>query len=273
MGLIHWAKEKIEMKIIAALIERVFKNWITTVLGVLLGFSSVVAAVYNLIPSTLVWQGHNVANTLLAAAGVALALAGAIAKDKNIGINAPTLPNKVGLILIMLSVGAFMPTAAHAQDSTTTTTADTSAITVTTGTDAVVVFQNGNKDVASLISVDLKFATFGKKSGHTLYLTERNLLDPSYANTYAAGIAYQPDLTALFKKTLIPSDSFGIAFGAAVGNKIPVSGSNSHVAGLFQVKASYRASSLLSWNVLQYVAQVSPTGVDHALSTGIAAHF
>ena len=123
---IHKAKEKIEMKIIAALIERVFKNYVSTVLGILLGFAGIVAAVYNLIPSTLVWQGHNVANTLLAAAGVALALAGAIAKDKNIGINPPTLPTKVGMILLILSVGAFMPMTAHAQDSTTTTTTDTS---------------------------------------------------------------------------------------------------------------------------------------------------
>jgi hypothetical protein len=248
-------KEKIEMKLVAWLIERVFKNWITTVIGVLVGFAAVIAAVYNLIPTTLVWQGHNVANTLLEAAGIAVSLAGAIANDKHIKINTPTLPTKVGMILIMLCTGMLLPATTRAQETTT----DTSAITVTTGTDAVVVFQNGNKDVASLISVDLKFATFGKKSGHTLYLTERNLLDPSYANTYAAGLAYQPDLTALFKKTLIPSTSFGIQFGAAVGNKIPVSGTNSHVAGL--------------WNVLQYVAQVGPDGVDHGLSTGIAAHF
>lgn len=181
--------------------------------------------------------------------------------------------NKVGMILLMIGLGAMCAGRVQAQDSTTTTTTDTSAITVTAGTDAVVVFENGNKDAASLISVDLKFATFGKRSGHILYLTERNLLDPSYANTYAAGIAYQPDLTDFFKKTLIPSGNFGIAFGGAIGNKIPVSGTDSHVVGLFNVKASYRASSKLSWNVMQYIAQVGPTGVDHAMSMGIAAHF
>ena len=104
MGLIHWAKEKIEMKVIASLIERVFKNWITTVLGILLGFAGVVSSVYNLIPTTLVWHGYNVANTLLAGAGVAVALAGIIAKDQNIGINPPTLPTKLGIFLIALLV-------------------------------------------------------------------------------------------------------------------------------------------------------------------------
>jgi hypothetical protein len=266
---IHKTKEKIEMTIIAWLIERVFKNWITTVLGVLLGFAGVVAAVYNLIPATLVWQGHNVANTLLAAAGVAVTLAGLIAKDKNIGINTPTLPTKVGMILLMLSVGALMPMTVHAQDTT-----DSATITVTTSTDAVVVFQNGNKDAATLISATIPFATFGKTSGNVLYLTTQNLLDPSYASTYAAGAAYKPDLSGFFKKyTVFPADTFTITVGAAVGNKIPVSGSNSHVAGLFNARASYRASSKLSWNVVQYIAQVSPTGVDHGLCTGIAAHF
>jgi hypothetical protein len=122
MGLISWAERKIEMKIVAALIERVFKNWITTALGVLLGFAGVVSAVYNLIPSTAVWQGHNVGNTLLAAAGVAVALAGAIAKDKNIGINPPTLPTKVGMIVLMILAGSMLwPVSAQAQTVTTPT--------------------------------------------------------------------------------------------------------------------------------------------------------
>ena len=122
MGLISWAERKIEMKIVAALIERLFKNWISTVLGVLLGFAGVVSAVYSLIPSTAVWQGHNIANTLLAAAGVAVALAGAIAKDKNIGINPPTLPTKVGMIVLMILAGSMLwPVSAQAQTVATPT--------------------------------------------------------------------------------------------------------------------------------------------------------
>jgi hypothetical protein len=122
MGLISWAERKIEMKIVAALIERVFKNWITTALGILLGFAGVVSAVYSLIPSTAVWQGHNIANTLLAAAGVAVALAGAIAKDKNIGINPPTLPTRVGMIVLMLLAGSMLwPASVQAQTTDTPT--------------------------------------------------------------------------------------------------------------------------------------------------------
>lgn len=43
-------------KIIASLIERVFKNWITTVIGVLLGIVGVIVGVIQVIPTTLVWQ-------------------------------------------------------------------------------------------------------------------------------------------------------------------------------------------------------------------------
>ena len=117
MGLIAWTERKIEMKIVAALIERVFKNWSTTALGILLGFAAVVGAVYNLIPPTLVWHGYAVGNSLLAAAGVAVALAGAIAKDKNIGINPPTLPNKLGMIALLIGGSMLWPEHVQAQSA------------------------------------------------------------------------------------------------------------------------------------------------------------
>lgn len=267
MGLIHWAKEKIMEKVIASIIERVFRNWITTVIGVLVGVVGAVAGIVQVIPGTLVWHGYNVDAFLTSAASIIGAIALILAKDKGIKVDLP----KVGIVLLILSLGATFPASVKAQ--TTDSTTNTSAITLTTSTDAVVVFQNGNKDAATLISADLKFATFGKKEGNVLYLTDRNLLDPSYANTYAAGVAYEPDLSGLFKKTLIPADSFTVLFGAAAGDMIPVSGSNSHVVGLFNVQAKYRASSKVSWNVLQFIAQVRPNGWDKALSTGLAAKF
>lgn len=111
------------MKIAVWAIERIFKNWITTVLGLLLGFCAIVASVYNLIPSELVWNGYPVAATLLKAAGVALALAGAIAQDKHIKINPPALPNdnsKLLMILFVLAFGSLFSAPVYAQNAPAT---------------------------------------------------------------------------------------------------------------------------------------------------------
>ena len=270
---IHKAKEKIEMKIIAALIERVFKNWITTVLGVLLGFSGVVAAVYNLIPSTLVWQGHNVANTLLAAAGVALALAGAIAKDKNIGINPPTLPTKVGMILLMLSVGAFMPMTAHAQTTTVTTTTTASETGFIASSDALALHFDGTWSAATLIGESYPFINYGKTKSNTIYVKGFELEAPTPGwNIYAAGVGVKPDFSSWLKKTNVPSDNLAIEFTAAIGNGVPENG-GSHVSALAGAIVSYRATSSLTWNALtaQWVRYGPKNGV--GISMGIAYIF
>jgi hypothetical protein len=262
MGLIHWAKEKIEMKIIAALIERVFKNYITTALGILLGFAGVVSADYNLIPSTLVWQGHNVANTLLVAAGVAVALAGAIAKDKNIGINSPTLPTKVGMILLMLSAGMLLPSTVRAQVN----------FSATTG--AVAVYDAGSWQAATHITESLDFLDFGSKKTNLVYIEGHEFLaSASGFNLYSAGAAFQPDLSKAFSKTIVNGSNLSLKLGASIGNKIPTNGSNSHVAGLFNATFAYRASSTVSWVPFEYDAIVAPGRVTHGISMSLTKYF
>ena len=269
---IHKATEAIEMKIIAALIERVFKNYVSTVLGILLGFAGIVAAVYNLIPITLVWQGHNVANTLLEVASVSLALAGAIAKDKNIGINAPTLPTKVGMTLLMLSVGMLMPTPARAQDSTTTTTTDTST-GFTASSDALALHYNGEWSAATLVGESYDAFDFGKAKSNHVFIKGYELVAPTPGfNIYAAGMGVKPDFSSYLKKTNIPAENLGVEFTAAIGNGIPTNG-GSHISAIAGVIVSYRATSALTWNTLtaQLVRYGPNNGV--ALSTGIAYVF
>lgn len=250
------------MKLIAWLIERVCKNWITTVLGVLLAFVGIVAAVYNLIPSTLVWQGHNVANTLLEAASVALALAGMIAKDKNIGINTPTLPTKVGMILILLSAGMLLPSTARAQVN----------FSATTG--AVAVYDAGSWQAATHITESLDFLDFGAKKTNLLYIEGHEFLaSASGFNLYSAGAAFQPDLSKAFSKTNVNGSNLSLKLGASIGNKIPTDGSNSHVAGLFSATFAYRASSTLSWVPFEYDVIVAPGKVTHGISMSLTKYF
>lgn len=273
MGLISWAERKIEMKIVAALIERVFKNWITTALGVLLGFAGVVSAVYNLIPSTAVWQGHNVGNTLLAAAGVAVALAGAIAKDKNIGINPPTLPTKVGMIVLMLLAGSMLwPVSAQAQAATTSTTTSASNGFAATS-EAVAIRYSGEWSVGTHVTESYDFADFGKTKANHLYVQGHELLAPTPGlSIYAGGLQFEPDLTALLKRTNLPASNFGVYFNGAAGNGVPSSG-GSHISFLAGGGVKYALTSALTWQSLnvQYFRYGSNNGA--AISTGLSFVF
>ena len=273
MGLISWTERKIEMKIVAALIERVFKNWISTVLGVLLGFAGVVSAVYNLIPSTAVWQGHNIANTLLAAAGVAVALAGAIAKDKNIGINPPTLPTKVGMIVLMILAGSMLwPVSAQAQATTTSTTTSASNGFAATS-EAVAIRYSGEWSVGTHVTESYDFADFGKTKANHLYVQGHELLAPTPGlSIYAGGLQFDPDLTALLKRTNLPASNFGVYFNGAAGNGVPSSG-GSHISFLAGGGVKYALTSALTWQSLnvQYFRYGSNNGA--AISTGLSFVF
>ena len=273
MGLISWAERKIEMKIVAALIERVFKNWITTALGVLLGFAGVVSAVYNLIPSTALWQGHNIANTLLAAASVAVALAGAIAKDKDIGINPPTLPTKVGVIVLMLLSGSMLwPVSAQAQATTTSTTTSASNGFAATS-EAVAIRYSGEWSVGTHVTESYDFADFGKTKANHLYVQGHEFLAPTPGlSIYAGGLQFEPDLTALLKRTNLPASNFGVYFNGAAGNGVPSSG-GSHISFLAGGGVKYALTSALTWQSLnvQYFRYGSNNGA--AMSTGLSFIF
>jgi hypothetical protein len=273
MGLISWAERKIEMKIVAALIERVFTNWISTVLGMLLGFAGVISAVYNLIPSTAVWQGHNVGNTLLAAAGVAVALAGAIAKDKNIGINPPTLPTKVGMIVLTILAGSMLwPVSAQAQAATTSTTASASNGFAATS-EAVAIRYSGEWSVGTHVTESYDFADFGKTKANHLYVQGHELLAPTPGlSIYAGGLQFEPDLTALLKRTNLPASNFGVYFNGAAGNGVPSSG-GSHISFLAGGGVKYALTSALTWQSLnvQYFRYGSNNGA--AISTGLSFVF
>lgn len=272
-------KRRIEMdfieKLVAKFVERVFKNWITTVLGILLGFAAVVAAVYNLIPSTLAWHGYLVAATLLKAAGVVLALAGIIAKDENIGINPPTLPSsKVGLVLLMLSVGMMFPVTAQAQTTTTATTTTTDTTTgFTASSDALALHFDGDWSAATLVGESYDFLDLGKVKSNHVYLKGYELVAPTPGfNIYAGGMGFKPDLSSWLKKTNVPADNFSIEVTAAIGNGVPTTGS-SHVSALAGAIVSYRATSALTWNAIQgqWVRFGPKNGA--AISTGIAYVF
>ena len=279
-GFIHKVERKIEMdfieKLVAKFVERVFKSYVTTVLGILLGSAAFVGAIYGLIPSTLAWHGYLVAATLLKAAGVASALAGIIAKDENIGINHLTLPNanKTLIVLLMLGVGMLFPFTAYAQTTTTAATTTTASETgFTASSDALALHFDGTWSAATLIGESYPFINYGKTKSNTIYVKGFELEAPTPGwNIYAAGVGVKPDFSSWLKKTNVPSDNLAIEFTAAIGNGVPENG-GSHVSALAGAIVSYRATSSLTWNALtaQWVRYGPKNGV--GISMGIAYIF
>lgn len=101
----------IVQRVIAALIERVFGHYVTTVIGVLVVLSATLGGMAKAISENLVLHGIHVQSGLITVAAVALGVAGILAKDAKI-----KLPTQVGMLLMVL----FLCTSAQAQSSSST---------------------------------------------------------------------------------------------------------------------------------------------------------
>ena len=243
-------ERKIAMNIIASLVERVCKNWIPTVLGFLLGLAGVIASIYKLIPSTAMWHGYNIVNSLLTVGGVAVALAGAIAKNENIGINPPTLPTKVGLFLL-LGLALSFPPAVKAQ-ATATNVAQPASISdgFSASGGPVAIHYNGTWSAASFTRESYDVADFGAAKSSHLYIQGVEVVMPTPGvNLYLGGLAYRPDISKLFQKTNLPAGSFGVFFDGNVGNGVPSTGP-SHISWVAGGGVLYKLTDALSWTPL-----------------------
>jgi hypothetical protein len=104
-------ERKIEMalieRLVASFIERACGNWITTVIGILVGAAGLIGGATQVIPASLVWHGVHVVSALGTVATLVGAVALILAKDKGIKIDLP----KVGALLLCL----LLPAIAHAQ--------------------------------------------------------------------------------------------------------------------------------------------------------------
>jgi hypothetical protein len=162
-------------------------------------------------------------------------------------------------------------TATSTTATATTTTASTLAFSASD--DAVGIYDNGTWDAANLITEDLPFVYLNTDKTSYVSIQGRELsASASGFSFYGAGLAYTPYL-GFMDKTTIGSDKLGLTVSAAIGNKIYTSGTNSHVAGLFNVTTKYRVSSTVSFNTLQFGALVAPGGTSYYISSGMTKYF
>lgn len=160
--------------------------------------------------------------------------------------------NKVGVILLMMGLGAMCAGRLQAQAATPAPTATVSASNGFAGTSsAVAIHYGGAWSVGTHITESYDFADFGKTKSNHLYVEGHELLAPTPGfSIYAGGLKYEPDLTALLKKTNVPAGNFGVSLSAALGNGVPSSG-GSHIAFLAGGGVKYQLTSSLSWQTLE----------------------
>jgi hypothetical protein len=187
--------------------------------------------------------------------------------------SAQSVATKAGMIVLMILAGSMLwPVSAQAQAATTSTTASASNGFAATS-EAVAIRYSGEWSVGTHVTESYDFADFGKTKANHLYVQGHELLAPTPGlSIYAGGLQFEPDLTALLKRTNLPASNFGVYFNGAAGNGVPSSG-GSHISFLAGGGVKYALTSALTWQSLnvQYFRYGSNNGA--AISTGLSFIF
>jgi hypothetical protein len=219
----------------------------------------------------LVQPSHLVIYTVLVAAAIVLhSVFPSIFSAPSDADKSATGLNKVGIILLILGLGMAFPASTRAQ-TTTTATSTSSGFSATS--EAVAVRYAGEWSAGTHITESYDLVDFGKTKANHLYVQGHELLAPTPGiSIYAGGLQYEPDLTALLKKTNVASTNFGVYINGAVGNGVPTSG-GSHISFLAGGGVKYALTSALTWQSLnvQYFRYGSNNGA--AISTGLSFIF
>jgi hypothetical protein len=114
MGLIAWTERKVEMniveKLVAQLIERTFKNYVTTIIGLLVIVSATLGGAASVISANLALHGVHVQSMLVSIAAIVMGVACILAKDAGVKV-----PTQVGMILLMIGIGMMCAIPIHGQ--------------------------------------------------------------------------------------------------------------------------------------------------------------
>ena len=281
MNLFKRVERKIEMnlieKLVAGFIERTFKNYITTIVGVL----SVILYSINTFGSLIPTQYSGYVN---AAAVVIMGVALILAKDVGMPTNEIPVLGKIGVILLLLLI----PMAGAAQTTTTQltqtlitadvpvtqpATSQAPTATFTGGSDVIALHYNGAWGTGNLTTESFDLMDFGKTKSQHLFIEGKELIGTQAGiNAYTGGVKFQPDLSKVLAKTNVSPANFGVYFSGSGGVGTLATG-GSHIAVMVGGGLEYRSSSALSWNPVQI--QYVRIGNQNAavISTGLSFLF
>lgn len=182
--------------------------------------------------------------------------------------------NKVGVILLMVGLGAMC--AAHVQaqaNAVAPVAAPTTTVTFTGSSDVIALHYGGAWGTGNLTTESFDLMDFGKTKSEHLFIEGKELIGSQAGiNAYLGGVKYQPDLSKFLAKTNVSPANFGLYVSASGGAGLPTVGT-SHAAMMLGGGIEYRSSSALSWNPLQI--QYVRIGNQNAavISTGLSFIF
>lgn len=266
-------ERKLEMNliehVIASLVERVFHNYVTTVIGVLVVLAATLGGMAQSIADGLMIYGIHVHAALVTAAAVALGVACILAKDSGV-----KLPTQVGMILLALAVvlGGTAPASAQSAISPLPN-APAAPVGFTASTGPVAINYRGAWSVGTIVDQSFDLMDFGAKKTNHLIIAGSELLAPTPGwNAYLGKVTLAPDFSKVLARTNIAPNSLSVSFDAAAGVATPTS-SGSNIAWYAGGGLKYQLTSALSWQSLQ--AQYGAIGSQRfaALSTGLSFLF
>ena len=105
-------------RLLAELLERIFGNKVTSIIGVLVVAAGAIAGGANVIPATVVFHGIHVRSVLLTASAIIGGVALLLAKDAGVKVPNPPDLSKFGTVLL---AALLLPAMAHSQSAVNAT--------------------------------------------------------------------------------------------------------------------------------------------------------
>ena len=139
--------------------------------------------------------------------------------------------------------------------------------------DVLAISANGTWGAGNLTTESYDLLDFGATKSNRLFAQGVQLAAPSVGlSIYGGGLIWQPDISALIKKTNLPSGNFLVFVDASAGNGIPETGKD-RVSAIFGGGLKYIANDTITWNTIRFEEVVFGNSRYPAISAGISAYF
>ena len=176
-------------------------------------------------------------------------------------------------ILTLLEAFALTAFAAAQTTVSPTSTAASAPAGFVASSDVLAIGGQAGWSAGNLTTEAYDFIDYGTTKASKVFLQGIELSAPGPGfSVYGGGVIWQPDLSALLKKTNLPAGNFTVFVDGSAGAGIPSTGTT-RVSGVIGGGLKYILSDNLTWNTVRFEEVFFGAQRYPAVSTGIAAYF